>query len=231
MNFVAKGLVCFSCGLVVGLDGRAAEAPRNEEVSGGLPHCLLIKQAIYPTSFVNPYMRLLDRDSYLDCQMMGRTDAPIDRQPLAYVINLSNKEHQNVKLQIVEDVMIYGRDRNDTYQALGPSFAQLWDGAIRDYISELTPVCLDLIGQTGNPDAASNLFSTLVRVIQHRLSQHPETQQYAQEQQVDYLRSIIDDALPTYARNISDELFGRMRTIFTKILDRHFAPRQNTSCE
>lgn len=95
---------------------------------------------------------------------------------------------------------------------------------IRDYLPELTPACHDLIEQTKNPDAASNLFSTLVRVIQHRLSQHLETQHYAKEQQVDYLHSITDDALPTYARNISDELFGRMRTIFTKILDRHFAP-------
>lgn len=138
--------------------------------------------------------------------------------------NLSDKEHQNVKLQIVEEVIVYGCDRDDAYQVLGPSFAQSWDGAIRDCLSELTPVCHDLIEQTMNPDAATNLFSTLVNVIQHRLSQHPETRQYAQEQQVDYLHSIIDDALPTYAHNISDELFGRVRTVFTKILDQHFAP-------
>lgn len=86
MNFVEKGLVCLSCGLVAGLTGWTAEDPRSEEVANRLPCCLLVKQAIYPTSFVNPYMRLFDRGSLLDCQMRSRTDAPIDRQPLAYVI-------------------------------------------------------------------------------------------------------------------------------------------------
>lgn len=71
MNFVAKGVVCLSCGLVAGLNGWAAEAPRSEEASIELHHCILVNHAIYPTSFVNPYMRLLDRECLLDYQKRG----------------------------------------------------------------------------------------------------------------------------------------------------------------